>query len=372
MNYGAGQLQNICKVSKMQISADQLCSLARAIFQHGGADDGEALQVADKLVEANLFGHDSHGIGMVPSYISGIKAGELKPGAAPTIEHDHGSFILVNGNGGFGQVNGKATMELAIKRARELGVAVVGLKNSYHIGRIGAWGEMAAAAGFVSIHYVNVFGSSSLVAPHGGSDGRFTTNPYCTALPARDGAEPIVLDMATSRVAMGKVRVAHNRGEEVAPETLMDSQGNPTNDPSVMYTEPKGALRTMGLHKGYGLAVICEALAGAFTGGGVFGPDHLAPGRIINNMLCVLIDPGAFGHREAFDAEVEKFTEWVKASPPAPGVDEVMVPGDPERKSRAERLKNGIPIDDTTFEELLAAGQSVGLDRDEAMRIVGN
>ena len=356
----------------MQIPADRLSNLAQAIFQRSGASDGEASQVAEKLIEANLFGHDSHGVGMVPAYINGIQAGELNPGTELTIEHDRGSFLLVNGNAGFGQVIAKATMELAIARAQELGVAVVGLKNSYHIGRIGAWGEMCAAAGFISIHYVNVFSSNSLVAPYGGSDSRFTTNPYCTALPARNGAEPIVLDMATSQVAMGKVRVAHNSGEQMKPETLIDHEGNPTNDPGVMYSEPKGSLRTMGLHKGYGLAVICEALAGAFTGAGVFGPEHLSPGRIINNMLSVLIDPGAFGNRDEFDAEIEKFTKWVKASPPATGVDEVMVPGEPERKSRAERLENGVPIDDTTFEELLAAGEAVGLGRDEAMCIIGN
>ena len=356
----------------MQIPADRLRNLAQAIFQRGGSDEGEATQVAERLIEANLFGHDSHGVGMVPAYVNGLQSGELNPGIDVTVEHDRGSFLLVNGNAGYGQVVAAANMELAIERAKELGVAVVGLKNSYHIGRVGAWGEMCAAAGFISIHYVNVFSSNSVVAPFGGSDSRFTTNPYCTALPARNGAEPIVLDMATSRVAMGKVRVAHNKGEQMMPDALIDSQGNPTNDPGVMYSEPKGALRTMGLHKGYGLAVICEALAGAFTGAGTFGPEHLSPGRIINNMLSVLIDPGAFGEREAFDDEIEKFTKWVKASPPAPGVDEVLVPGEPERKSRTERLQNGVPIDDITFEELLAAGEAVGLARDEAMRIIGN
>ncbi len=356
----------------IQIPADRLSNLAQAIFQFGGSSEVEANQVAERLIEANLFGHDSHGVGMVPAYMEGIKSGELKPGNDLTIERDHGSFLLVNGNAGFGQIIANRTMKLAIARAQELGVSVVGLKNSYHIGRIGAWGEMCAAAGFVSIHYVNVFSASSLVAPYGGSDSRFTTNPYCTALPARSGAEPIVLDMATSRVAMGKVRVAYNKGEDMMPDALIDSQGHSTIDPGVMYTEPKGALRTMGLHKGYGLAVICETLAGAFTGAGVFGPEHKKEGRIINNMLSVLIDPSAFGHLDSFHDEVEKFTKWVKASPPAPGVDEVMVPGEPERKSRADRKKNGIPIDDNTLEELLAAGEAVGLERDEAMRIVGN
>ena len=356
----------------MQIPAERLTKLGEAIFQRGGADRVAAAQVAEKLVEANLFGHDSHGIGMVPAYVGGIEQGELIPGNELSIEQDRGAFLLLNGNAGFGQVVAKAAMELAIARAQEMGVAVVGLKNSYHIGRVGAWGEICAAAGFISIHYVNAFSPNSLVAPFGGSDARFTTNPYCTALPASNGADPIVLDMATSRVAMGKVRVAYNQGVEMLPDALIDNKGNSTNDPGVMFSEPKGALRSMGLHKGYGLAVICEALAGAFTGGGVFGLDKVAPGRIINNMLTVLIDPDAFGHRAAFDAEIDKFTAWVKASPPAPGVEQVMVPGDPERKSKAERLANGIPIDEMTFEELLAAGEAVGLDRSEAMRIIGN
>ncbi|MBT3331631.1 MAG: malate/lactate/ureidoglycolate dehydrogenase [Rhodospirillaceae bacterium] len=356
----------------MQIPADRLTNLARTIFERGGTDADDAAQVAEKLIEANLFGHDSHGVGMVPSYVLGLQEGQLKPDSELSIELDRGSFLLINGNAGYGQVIARDAMKLTIARAQELGVVVMGLKNSYHIGRVGAWGEMAAAAGFISIHYVNAFSPNSLVAPFGGSDSRFTTNPYCTALPASNGADPIVLDMATSRVAMGKVRVAHNKGQEMVPDALIDNQGNPTNDPGVMYSEPKGALRSMGLHKGYGLAVICEALAGAFTGGGVFGLDKVAPGKIINNMLTVLIDPDAFGNRAAFDAEINKFTEWVKASPPAPGVDEVMVPGDPERKSKADRLENGIPIDDTTFEELLAAGEAMGLAREEAMRIVGN
>ncbi|MDE0943449.1 MAG: malate/lactate/ureidoglycolate dehydrogenase [Alphaproteobacteria bacterium] len=356
----------------MQIPADRLTDLARTIFERGGTDTDDATQVAEKLIEANLFGHDSHGVGMVPAYVLGIQEEQLKPKSELTVEHDRGSFLLINGNAGFGQIIARDAMKLTIARAQELGVAVMGLKNSYHIGRVGAWGEMAAAAGFISIHYVNAFSPNSLVAPFGGSDARFTTNPYCTALPASNGADPIVLDMATSRVAMGKVRVAHNKGVDMVPDALIDNQGNPTNDPAVMFSEPKGALRSMGLHKGYGLAVICEALAGAFTGGGVFGLDKVAPGKIINNMLTVLIDPDAFGHRAAFDAEINKFTDWVKASPPAPGMDEVMMPGDPERKSKADRLENGIPIDETTFEELLAAGEAMGLPRDEAMRIVGN
>jgi uncharacterized oxidoreductase len=356
----------------MLIAADKLTALAEAIVVHGGSQPEEASQVADHLVGANLAGHDSHGIGMLPAYMLGIREGQLKPGSAITVEQDRGPFLLIDGNHGYGQVIARQAMGKAIAKAREMGVCVLGLKNSYHIGRVGAYGEMAAAAGFISIHYVNAHSPNSLVAPFGGSDSRFTTNPYVTALPATNGNPPIILDMATSKVAMGKVRVAFNKGVEVPPESLIDSTGRPTNDPSVMFQEPKGALRSMGLHKGYGLAVICDILAGALTGGGTFGPEKIAPGRIINNMLAVLIDPDAFGERAAFEAEIDKFTDWVKASPPAPDVEEVMVPGDPERKSRADRMANGVPLDDKTWEDLLATAESVGLEREEVMRIVGN
>ena len=356
----------------MHIAVDRITALATAIVRKSGADEERAGIVASNLVGANLAGHDSHGVGMLPAYMKGIKAGQLDPLAGLTVEQDRGPFLLIDGNSGYGQVIGREAMQLGIAKAREQGVAVVGLKNSYHIGRIGAWGEMCAAAGFISIHYVNVLSPNSIVAPFGGSDGRFSTNPYCTALPATAGGPAVILDMATSQVAHGKIRVAHNKGVEAPEGSLIDFQGNPTNDPGVMFSEPKGALRTMGMHKGYGLAMICELLAGAFIGGMTAGEGRVASDKIINNMLTVIIDPNAFGSRALFEQEVDRFTGWVKASPPATGVEAVMVPGDPERKARAERSANGLPIDDVTWEEILAAGELVGLDRDEALRIVGN
>ena len=356
----------------MQIAVDRITALATAIVRHSGASEEHARAVADNLVGANLAGHDSHGVGMLPAYMKGIVAKQLDPLAELTVEQDRGPFLMINGNGGYGQVIGREAMKLGIAKAREMGVAVVGLKNSYHIGRIGAWGEMCAAAGFISIHYVNALSPNSLVAPFGGTESRFSTNPYCTALPATAGGPAVILDMATSQVAQGKVRVAFNKGVEVPEGSLIDSQGNPTNDPSVMFTEPKGALRTMGLHKGYGLAVICELLAGAFVGGITSAPDRIAEANIVNNMLTVIIDPNAFGTREQFEAEVDHFSSYVKSSPPAPGVEAVMVPGDPERNFRTERSKNGLPIDDVTWEEILNAGEQVGLSRDEALRILGN
>ena len=211
----------------MQISVDKITELTRAIFEKSGAEGGEAAEVANNLVAANLAGHDSHGIGMVPYYVNGIRNGQLVLGAEVTVEKERGPYILVDGNRGFGQVIGRQTMELGIAKAREMSIAVVALKNSYHIGRVGAWGQLCAAAGFISIHYVNVLSPNSAVAPFGGTDTCFSTDPYCTALPASEGRSSIVLDMATSKVAMGKVRVAYNKGLEVPDGCLIDAEGNP-------------------------------------------------------------------------------------------------------------------------------------------------
>ncbi len=356
----------------MLISVDRLTDLAEAIVRHAGGSDETAKIVAKHLVGANLAGHDSHGVGMLPAYCGGVKAGHLIVDANAELVQENGPFLLVDGNQGFGQVVAKQAMTMAIEHAKQQHIAVLSLRNCAHIGRIGAYGEMAAEAGFISIHYVNALSPNSIVAPFGGSDARFTTNPYCTAIPATDKHSMLLLDMATSNIAHGKARVAFLAGREVPEQSLIDHEGNPTNDPSVLFNEPKGAMRSMGLHKGYGLALVCDLLAGAFSGGGAYTQRQVIPNRVINNMLAILIDPNVFGGADNFFQEVDDYTEWVKASPPAPGVEEVMVPGDPERKARANRTANGIEIDDGSWSQLLEAARGVGLADDEIMRIVGN
>ena len=356
--------------TSMRIAADKLDAFTRALCLKAGSEAREAALVAEHLIQANLKGHDSHGVGMMPVYIASVREGRLTPNTGAEVVRDDGPFILVDGHGGYGQVIAFEAMELGIARARELGLALVGLRNSNHIGRVGHWGEQCAAAGMVSIHYVNSFGSRALVAPFGGSDARYTTNPYCTAIPASGDTPAMIVDFATSKIAQGKVRVAYNKGEQVGENTLIDPAGRPTQDPGVMFQEPRGALLSMGLHKGYGLALACDILAGALTGGGTFLPERLERKTIVNNMLTVILDPKAFGDAANFEREVAAFSEWVKASPPADGVDAVMVPGEPERKRAAERSADGIPVDDRTWEELLAAAESVGMSRTEVQAIV--
>lgn len=345
------------------VHAEPLRRFVQAVVARGGSLPREAELVAHNLVEANLTGHDSHGVGMLPRYIDNLLAGGLKANQHLKVVTDHGSLLTLDGVAGYGQVMGVEAMALGIERARAHGVAVLGLANSHHIGRIGAWAEQCLDAGLVSIHFVNVI-SEPIVAPYGGSDGRFVTNPMCVGIPMGAGADPIVLDFATSRIAMGKVRVAFNKGQPVLPGTLIDADGQPTNDPGTMFREPHGALLPFGEHKGYGLAVACEILAGALTGG-ITLHDKPNPNAIINNMLSFVVDPDRLGTASRLTAEARAFADWVKASPPAPGQgadQRVMLPGDPERAYRRQRLAEGIPIDTTTWAQLLQAGTRQGLD----------
>ncbi len=345
----------------MIVPAEHLTDLAVTILRHGGGDLAKARKVATRLVHANLTGHDSHGVGMLPAYVEGIQAGHLNPDAEMVLVQDKGPFLLVDGQQGFGHVVAEQAMELAISRARDSHFAVLSLRNSFHLGRLGDWGAMAAEAGFISIHYANVLSTDALVAPFGGSDARFVTNPYCTAIPKSAGNPMFLLDMATSTIAMGKARVADLKGVEVADGCLIDSAGNPTNNPGVMFNDPRGALTTMGLHKGFGLALVCDILGGSFSGGGAFLPQRSLDARIINNMLAILIDPDVFGGADAFFEDIDNYTSWVKASPTAAGVEAIQFPGDPERRSLGERGANGIPLDDATWAQLLQTATLAGV-----------
>jgi uncharacterized oxidoreductase len=334
-----------------------------AILQAAGSSPQEAETVSSNLVFANLSGHDSHGVGMVPRYIDSVLEGGLKPNTAVKVTLDGGALLTLDGGRGYGQVVGEQAMRLGIPRAQELGTCVMALSQAHHLGRIGHFAEMAVAQGLVSIHFVNVL-SRPVVAPWNGGDGRFGTNPCCIGVPLQ-GQDPFVLDFATSRVAQGKMRVAHNEGRRIEPGTLIDEDGKPTTDPGVVVVpQPKGgfgALMTFGEHKGYGLAVACELLGGALTGSGTWHrkADHAR--AVLNGMLVVLVDPKKLGTADAFAKEALAFVDWLRQSPPAPDSEGVLLAGEPERAARAERSRAGIVIDDATWAEINAAGAKVGV-----------
>jgi uncharacterized oxidoreductase len=343
-------------------SAAQLRATVSAIVAAAGSTPGEAQTVANNLVLANLSGHDSHGVGMVPRYIDAVLEGGLKPNTGVAVKLDTASLLALDGQRGYGQVVGEQAMTLAIARAEESGSCVMTLANAHHLGRIGHFAEMAVARGLVSIHFVNVQ-SRPVVAPWGGGDGRYGTNPFCAGIPL-PGQPPFVLDFATSRVAQGKMRVAHNEGRQVDPGYLIDEKGQPTTNPGVVVVPQPGgmfgALLAFGEHKGYGMAIACELLGGALSGGGTWHrpADNLR--AVINGMFTVVVNPRRLGTQAEFEREALAFVEWLRQSPPAPGTEGVMLAGEPERKARRQREAEGIALDEQTWAEIVAAGRKVG------------
>ena len=342
------------------IPAARLTQTVTRVFAAAGSAEAEAALVAEHLVEANLRGHDSHGIGLIANYLRNLGNGNAKVNEKGHVVSDSGSMIVYDGTRGWGQIVAREATLLGIERAKRDGVAVVALRNAHHIGRVGTYGEMCAEAGLVSISFVNITDQRPAVAPWRGGDARFGTNPVTVAIPGPTPDRPIIADMATSRIAMGKVRVARNKGEQIAEGTLLDAEGKPTTDPNVMYQRPRGALLTFAEHKGYALAFICEILAGAVTGSGTMRPERQAE-SVTNGMLLVVIDPARLTEPGWLNDEIRAMTDYVTASPPRNPAEPVLIPGDPERLMRAKRLAEGVPVDEETWREFAAAARTVNV-----------
>jgi uncharacterized oxidoreductase len=328
----------------------------RELWLAAGCAAEEAQRVADHLVAANLAGHDSHGIGMVGPYVRSLLANELQLNQRISVVTDTATLLVVEGNRGMGQSIAWQTMQLAIQRAGEHGVAIVGLRNSHHLGRVGHWAEQAIGAGMASIHFTNVV-SRPLVAPHGGAQGRFGTNPFTVGLPRRD-APPILLDFASSAIAVGKVRVAYNRKAQAPAGALLDHEGKPTTNPAVMYEEPLGALLTAAGHKGYALAMVCDLLGSALFGGATPHPARLRVPGLYNNMLTIVFDPARFGAAEHFAHETKAFLDYVQSARRTREDAPIEVPGDAERRYRVERAVE-LPVDKGTLRTLDDAAQAI-------------
>jgi uncharacterized oxidoreductase len=342
----------------MLIGAENLARYVRDVFEGEGCAGPEAERIGRYLVAANLAGHDSHGVIRVPRYIGWLRDGAVHAGREPEVVTDGGAFALLDARFGFGQTAGPAAVAQGIARARLHGVAVVALRHSGHLGRIGEWAEQAAEAGFVSVHFVNV-GGSLLVAPFGAVDRRFSTAPFAAGVPVA-GRPPVVLDFATSLVAEGKVLVASKGGKPLPAGSLVEPDGTLSRDPDTLYSG-RGAIRAFGDHKGSGLALICELLAGALTGSGCAGPP---PRPFCNGMLSIYVAPDAGGSAEGFAAEVRSYLDFCGSARPAEPGGTVLVPGDPERACRTRRLAEGVPLGADVWDGLRAAGLPHGLDAD--------
>jgi hydroxycarboxylate dehydrogenase B len=350
----------------VMIKADRLRGLVGDIFSAAGCSRGEAERIARYLVAANLAGHDSHGVVRVPRYVEMKRDGRVVADQAIEVTVDTPVLAVIDGRFGFGQSVAPQAVEIGIAKCKAMGLSAVSLRNSGHIGRVGDWAEMAAAADLISIHFVNA-GGSVLVAPFGGVERRFSTAPYCIGVPMA-GRPPLVLDFATSVVAEGKVLVASQGGKKIPPDALIGPDGAMSGDPAMLYGEhtptgPRdfrkgsGAIRAFGDHKGSGLALMCEVLGGALTGNGCASLERPSA----NGMFSLYVDPARIDPAGFFPEEASRYVDHVKRAKPAQPGGEILVPGEPEQKSRERRLAEGIPLPDDTWTSIKATARSVGL-----------
>ncbi len=346
--------------------AEELRKAGAAVLGAAGAPPEEALIVARELVEANLVGHDSHGVIRIPQYVDSMRRGEIDPGRPVEIANETAVALLLDGRWGFGQVIGHRAVDLAVARAKGegagtgTGLAAVTIRHSNHIGRLGSYVEAVARRGLIGLLFANAHGAGPVVVPWGGRHGRLSTNPLAVGIP-RDPDDPIVLDMTTSIVAEGKIRVKRNRGEQTPEGWIVDREGVPTTDPVAFYGPPRGGILPFGGsagHKGFGLSVAVDLLAGALSGAGCTGTSD----QVGNAVLLLVLDIAAFVPPADFEQEVGAFVSWIKSAPTAAGIDEILVPGEIESRERARRRRDGIFVEDETWRQICEYGSELGLE----------
>jgi len=362
------------------VRADAMERLVTTVFSHAGCSDAEAARIGTRLTGANLRGHDSHGVIRTPRYVEWLGDEKVFPNREISIISDSGPITVIDGNYGFGQSVGEQAVDVGIEKARQHGVGIVALRNAGHLGRIGDWAERAVESNMVSIHMVNVRGSL-LVAPFGGVDRRGSTSPFCAGIPRVD-APPVILDFATSLVAEGKALVALRGGKPLPDGALVSSSGELTSDPSPLYGEvPEGrypdpnqgpgALTGFGLHKGSGMNFLMEMMAGALGGSGTSGAiNDVERRRFCNGMFSIYLDVGRFHSDDWFDQEVATYIDFVRSSKPVEEGGKVLVPGDQERVTMANRLEHGLPLAEEAWADILAAADCVDVPADLKASII--
>ena len=342
------------------IRAEALTDFTVRLFEAAGVPGEEAKVVTAGLVGANMRGHDSHGVMRVPQYIGFLRDGIYKPGVPLRLEVEGPALVVADAQWGFGQVQAHRLLDHLIPKAQSMGVAAGSARDCGHIGRLGEYAERASDAGLVLIATVNNNGAGQRVSPPGGLEPRLGTNPLCAAVPTEDG--PVVLDFGTSVAAEGKVRVYHINKEPVPEGWLLDHEGKPTTDASVLYEQPSGSIRPMGgsqAYKGFGLALVLDMLAGGFSGGKACHEG--APPARGNNVLFIVLDPSRFAGREALLGEATSVARFVRSSRTAEGVEAITLPGDPERKALEARSRDGIPLSHGHWAKLAELAEQLGV-----------
>jgi len=339
------------------IQAEQLDGFIAKILKAAGARTDYADIVAQHLVDANLAGHDSHGVIRTPHYIRSIEKGDLQPTATPDIVEETASMAQICGNWTFGQVIAKQATELAISKARDQGVGLVSMYHEGHTGRLGTYAEMGAEAGMASMIWDGCLGGPrSIVVPLNGTGRKIGANPIAMGFPSETYGT-VLLDFATSISAAGKVMVAVDKGEQLPGEWIVDADWQPTSDPTQL--AKGGALRPMGLpyvgHKGYALAM----MVGLFSMMASLRSDKQPPLEDRWGTVILMIDISRFGALDVFRGQVDTIIDFVKTDPLE---GEVLYPGEVEARNRRERLANGINLPEATWREITTCAEGLGLE----------
>jgi LDH2 family malate/lactate/ureidoglycolate dehydrogenase len=332
-----------------------LHSLARRLFTAAGTPRPIADAVAEILVNANLAGHDSHGVLRVPAYLHAIERGGLHPAAEPEVVRETAATLLIDGGSGFGHYTARQAMARAIEKAKRSDLCAVSFTRTGHIGRLGEYAEQAARAGCIGIVTAGGGREGDATVPFGGARGALGTNPIAVGAPAGDGA-PFLIDFATSMIAEGKIQVARSQEADLPPGCIVDREGSPSTRPADFYDG--GFLLPFGGHKGYALSLFTCLLSGL---AGRFDPEH---GALWGTYMQVL-NVSAFTPLEEYQQGVRSFLDRVRATPPAPGFSEVLVPGDLEHRTRAQRLAEGIELPDTIWGQITEWAEKLGVSLSE-------
>jgi hydroxycarboxylate dehydrogenase B len=364
------------------VQVEPLMALVSETFSRSGCSRTESDRIAERLSGANLRGHDSHGVIRVPRYANYLTDGTQVADVTVDVKLENDVLTVIDGKFGFGQTVGEQAVDIGISKASKHGVAITALQNAGHLGRIGDWAERAAAQGLVSIHMVNVRGSL-LVAPFGGIDRRMSTSPFCAGIPMKDGEDPIILDMATSVVAEGKALVALKGGKPLPEDSIVTETGEITGDPGPLYGDTKqgefpsasngsGALRAFGDHKGSGLNFLMEMMAGALTGSGCAAVHNEPMRKFCNGMFSIYLSPEAFGHSDdSFVSEVRSYVEFLKSSRPTEPGGEVLIPGEKEKQTMAERRVSGLPLAPEAWSDIVDTARNAGMSQGEIEATLG-
>lgn len=344
----------------MKLTKEQLTTAAARILNAGGATQTDSETVAERLVNGNLVGHDSHGVIRLCQYVDQLRDGTIKTGVALEPVADFGAISIFDAGLGFGQVMAEHACREGLDKASRFGISMVGVRNVAHVGRLGDWAELAADRGIVSIHFVNSPAKPGVV-PFGGRERRMATNPICVGVPV-DGQDSLIVDMTTSSVAEGKLRVARAAGRAIPDGWIVDKNGDASNDPNDYYEG--GAILTMGGHKGYALSLVVDLFAGAMTGGGTTNPDEKVNR---NSMMSIFIDPRAYGHDGTLSEIASSYLDWVRACKARDGHEVVLIPGDPERRTKKERSRDGIELPDGVWQQIVETANAVGLSQHQLL-----